>query len=198
MPIEALGPGEPWQKSAELAREIRAGGSATSGQARDVGDRPHVGRGGQPAARPRAASPSASSSWRARSRASCGCRRSCTTRARCRRWARSSPASPTRSAIRSSGSRPPSTRSRRGSASADEYAQYVAGPARRARAAVPPHGRPARVRQADQPRVQRGRRRRRRRRGGPGLPRAGRQRRRLRSRRRRRRTCRACGWTAAA
>ena len=34
--IEALGPGEPWQKSAELAREIRAGGSATSGQARDV------------------------------------------------------------------------------------------------------------------------------------------------------------------
>ena len=34
--IEALGPGEPWQKSAELAQAIRAGGSATSGQARDL------------------------------------------------------------------------------------------------------------------------------------------------------------------
>ncbi len=34
--VEALGPGEPWQKSAELAREIQAGGAATSGQARDA------------------------------------------------------------------------------------------------------------------------------------------------------------------
>ncbi len=33
--IDALGPGEPWQKSAELAHQIRAGGAATSGQARD-------------------------------------------------------------------------------------------------------------------------------------------------------------------
>ncbi|HKD17957.1 MAG TPA: PAS domain S-box protein [Thermoanaerobaculia bacterium] len=34
--IEGLGPGEPWQKSAELAHAVRAGGSAISGQARDV------------------------------------------------------------------------------------------------------------------------------------------------------------------
>jgi PAS domain S-box-containing protein len=34
--IEALGPGEPWQKSAELAQAIRSGGAATSGQARDL------------------------------------------------------------------------------------------------------------------------------------------------------------------
>jgi len=34
--LEALGPGEPWQKSADLAREIQAGGAATSGQARDA------------------------------------------------------------------------------------------------------------------------------------------------------------------
>ncbi len=34
--VEALGPGEPWKKSAELAREIQAGGAATSGQARDA------------------------------------------------------------------------------------------------------------------------------------------------------------------
>jgi PAS domain S-box-containing protein len=34
--IEALAPGEPWQKSAELANAIRGGGSATSGQARDL------------------------------------------------------------------------------------------------------------------------------------------------------------------
>ncbi len=35
--IEALGPGEPWQKSSELAQAIRSGGAATSGQARDLG-----------------------------------------------------------------------------------------------------------------------------------------------------------------
>ncbi|HTR02844.1 MAG TPA: PAS domain S-box protein [Thermoanaerobaculia bacterium] len=34
--VEALGPGEPWQKSAELAHAIRTGGTATSGQARDL------------------------------------------------------------------------------------------------------------------------------------------------------------------
>ena len=34
--IEALGPGEPWQKSAELAHAIRGGGPALSGQARDA------------------------------------------------------------------------------------------------------------------------------------------------------------------
>jgi PAS domain S-box-containing protein len=34
--VEGLGPGEPWQKSAELAHAVRAGGSAISGQARDV------------------------------------------------------------------------------------------------------------------------------------------------------------------
>jgi PAS domain S-box-containing protein len=34
--IEALGPDEPWQKSAELAHAIRAGGSGVSGQARDL------------------------------------------------------------------------------------------------------------------------------------------------------------------
>ena len=34
--IEALGPDEPWQKSAELAQAIRAGGSGVSGQARDL------------------------------------------------------------------------------------------------------------------------------------------------------------------
>ncbi|HEY1434448.1 MAG TPA: PAS domain S-box protein [Thermoanaerobaculia bacterium] len=34
--IESLAPGEPWQKSAELAEAIRGGGSATSGQARDL------------------------------------------------------------------------------------------------------------------------------------------------------------------
>lgn len=34
--VEALGPGEPWKKSAELAHQIQAGGAATSGQARDL------------------------------------------------------------------------------------------------------------------------------------------------------------------
>ena len=34
--IEGLGRGEPWQKSAELAHAVRAGGSAISGQARDL------------------------------------------------------------------------------------------------------------------------------------------------------------------
>ncbi len=34
--IEGLGPGEPWKKSADLAQAVRAGGSAISGQARDV------------------------------------------------------------------------------------------------------------------------------------------------------------------
>jgi PAS domain S-box-containing protein len=34
--IDGLGPGEPWKKSAELAQAVRAGGSAISGQARDV------------------------------------------------------------------------------------------------------------------------------------------------------------------
>ncbi len=49
--IESLGPGEPWQKSAELAREIRTGriGDVRPGPRRR--DRPHVGRGGQPPAR---------------------------------------------------------------------------------------------------------------------------------------------------
>ena len=61
----------------------------------------------------RTAAPSASSSCCGRSPASSSCRNRCGAMKRCRRWARSWPASRTRSAIRSSASRPRSTHSTR-------------------------------------------------------------------------------------
>ena len=125
--IEGLGPGEPWQKSAELAHAVRDGRIGDLGAGARRLDRAGPGTSARASFGRRRASPSASSSSPARSPASCASRKSSTTRARCRRWARSWPAWRTRCAIRSSASRRRSTPSRRGSGrTRAEYQQYVA------------------------------------------------------------------------